>query len=273
MERISMADLSMRRLFPLMLVVVLCLAPLPAQESDDDEKVDPLDVNQTEEVRVRLILVDVVVLDRQDRTISNLTKDDFEIIVDGNRTPIDTLDTVCPGGGAEDVVGVRDPRKRAPVPAPGADRKIVIALDYLHLPHMQRTEVLDEARRMMEASDVPGEQIMVVALNGGLRIEQGFTADRGQVRKTLKRMQYDITLWEPSFRHLTDEPFFTGLQGLFAVLESVPGPKAVVLFSSHPGRTAATEDLRFAELAASASASRSAIYPVHGTGLVAGRPG
>ena len=101
---------------------------------------------------------------------------------------------------------------------------------------------------MMQAPAVPGEQIMVAALNGGLRIEEIFTEDRHRIERALKRMQYDITLWQPDFFHLTDEPFFSGIQALFAVLESVPGPKAVVLFSSHPGLTSATEDLRFARL-------------------------
>jgi len=263
-----------RRCLGSLLCLLVCLPTLVAQTPVAEEKTtEPLDLDQAEEVRVRLVLVDVIVLDSHDRTVPDLTRDDFEILVDGERREVDTLDVACADGGVADAVGVRNPMKRGTVSALGADRKIVLALDYLHLPRRERAEILDHAIRMMQTPAVPGEQIMVAALNGGLRIEEVFTEDRDRVRKTLKRMQYDITLWQPNFFHLTDEPFFSGMQALFTVLESVPGPKAIVLFSSHPGLTGAIEDLRFAELAAAASSARAAIYPVHGTGLVAKRPG
>lgn len=243
-------------------------AGVAAAQRETPLETDPL----REEVEVRLVLVDVVVLDRADRTVPDLRLEDFEVIVDGKPLPIDTLDVGCPAGGVDDPIGVPNPKKRQPPAGPRVDRKIVLAFDYLHLAHFHRVEMLDNARRMMRSASVPGEQILVAALNGGLRIEQPFTADRDAVERTLKRMQYDVTLFQPDFRHLTEEPFFTGMQALFAVLETVPGPKAVVLFSNNPGTTSAVEDLGFARLAASASDARCSIYPVHADGLIAEPP-
>jgi len=63
-----------------------CLAGLVvAQQSKpaSERETDPLDIGKQEEVDVRLVLIDVVVLDRQDRTVSDLTIDDFEILFDG----------------------------------------------------------------------------------------------------------------------------------------------------------------------------------------------
>ena len=232
---------------------------------------DPLDLGQHEEVEVRLVLIDAVVLDRQDRTVPGLTMDDFEVMLDGQRMPIDTLDSSCAGGPADDPRGVRDPRRRAPIPS-DVERNIVLALDYLHLSQMQRVDVLEQARSMVRHGMGPQDRIMVAALNGGLRIEQPFTTNHEHVAEALKRMEYDISLWEPSFFHLTEEPFFEGMQALLDVLSSVPGSKGLVLFSNSPGASN-ENDLHFAELAASASSARCSIYPVHATGLTNPRPG
>ena len=135
-----------------------------------------------------------------------------------------------------------------------------------------RPEVLDQARLMVEHSAAPDDRIMVVALNGGLRVEQPFTSDHGRVLETLTRMEYDLTLWEPSFYHLNERVFFEPFEALLDVLSFEPGGKALVLFSDHPGR-ADTDDLFFADLAASAAASRCSIYPVEASGLANTRPG
>ena len=232
---------------------------------------DPLDLGQREEVEVRLVLIDAVVLDRQDRTVAGLTADDFEITVDGKRLPIDTLDANCTRGPADDPRGVRNPRRRAPISSE-VERNIVLALDYLHLSQMQRVDVLEQAQAMVRHGALPNDRIMVAALNGGLRVEQPFTTDHERVVDTLKRMEYDISLWEPSFSHLTEKPFFDGLQALLDVLSAVPGNKGMLLFSNSPGASD-ENDLQFAELAASASSARCSIYPVHATGLTNPRPG
>ena len=114
--------------------------------------------------------------------------------------------------------------------------------------------------------------MLIAALTGGMRIEQNFTSDTDTLTRTLERMQYDISLWEPSFAHLTDGSFFGGMQALLDVLGTIPGSKAMVLFSNNPGTTD-TYDQEFAQLAASSSIARCSIYPVHTMGLVTLRPG
>ena len=85
-------------------------------------------------------------------------------------------------------------------------------------------------------------------------------------------MEYDISLWEPSFFHLTETSFFAGLSALLDVLNAVPGSKAMVLFSNSPSPSD-ENDLEFAQLAALASAARCSVYPVHAAGLTTLRPG
>jgi VWFA-related protein len=260
-----------------LLALILAL-PAPAQQSDAEESAPPpasptLDVEYREEVEVRLVLIDVVVLDSRDRTVPDLTLDDFEVIVEGERRPIDTLDVACGSAPLDDAVAVSRPGRRGPPPggAP-AGRKIVLALDYLHLSRTECVDVLEHARDMVRNSLLPGDQVMLAALNGGLRIEQTFSDDPARIADSLKRMEYDISLWQPDFFHLTELPFFTGMQTLMEVLTNVSGPKAVVLYSNSPAR-ADTLDLQFSELAALAASARCAIYPVQASGLTARGPG
>ena len=243
------------------LICLLLFFPAAAQEQQA-----PLDLDQHEDVEVRLVLIDALVVDKDGRTVPDLTIDDFEVAVDSELRPIDTLDVSCDAGRAEDPRGVKRPRLRGAPTAPDAERSIDLALDYLHLSQFERVDVLEQAKEMVSHGATAKDQIMIVALNGGLRVEQSFTSDHQQVLRVLDRMEYDITLWQPSFQHLTEESFFFGLQALMDILEQVPGSKAMVLFSNSPA-SASENDLHFANLAATASASRCAIYPVAASGL------
>jgi len=246
----------------------LCLAGFvsaqaPGAPPDPDD--DPLDIGKQEQVNIRLVLIDVVVLDRQDRTVPDLTPDDFEVVVDGVRRPIDTLDLSCEEGAVDDALAVSHPNKRKQLEQ-GSGQQIVLVLDYLHLSHTQRTEVLEEAKRIVRHTAAPDDSIMVAALNGGLRIEQAFTTDHDRAVDALHRMEYDISLWQPSYRHVNELPFFNGMNALLRVLEPVQGSKAMVLFSNNR-YGGLRDDLQFARLVATAAASRCSIYPSYALGL------
>jgi VWFA-related protein len=162
-------------------------------------------------------------------------------------------------------------KQRASLPAPAGGRRIVVALDYQHLAQLRRVEVLEQARRtIIQDEMLPGEELMIVALNGGLRVEQPFTADREQVLRSLRRMQYDMSLWSPSFSHMSEEGFVGGMTALFDLLGTYPGHKAVVLFSE---MTDVPLDSQFRAIAAQAAAARCSIYPVDATGLRPPQPG
>jgi len=252
-----------RRTIAVLLSVVLLHVASFAQEMPDE----PLDSELRESVEVRLVLIDAVVMDRQDRTVSDLALDDFEVTVDGKPVELATLDLDCPTGSMEDPRAVKRPklRRAASAEAPPRDgRKLVIALDYLHMIQMERTDVLDKVRELVRHDASAGDEIMLVALNGGLRVEQTFTSDMEEIQRALRRMEYDISLWLPDFIHLTDRGFVEGLKALLHLLETVPGPKAMVLYSGLQGDL---RDFQYEELAATANAARCAIYTVHAGGL------
>jgi VWFA-related protein len=237
------------------------LAMLLAAAAMADE---PIPVDIIEHERVRLVILDVVVVDKDGRTVPGLAREDFELTTDGKVRPADTLDVSCPGGAVGEPRAVGNPAKRTPA-APATGRKIVLALDYQHLYGMQRTRVLEQARAMVERGADPADEIMVVALTGGLRLEQPFTSDHEAVRRTLRRMEYDLTLYTRDFEHLTETGFVESLHALFDVLGTLPGTKALVLYSAMRDIPL---DVQFRELAASASAARCSIYPVDANGFM-----
>ena len=85
-------------------------------------------------VEVRLVTIDVVALDRRDRALADMSKDDFRLFVDGKETPIDTLDRYCDGGGGADPVAKQIGGWATPADLGEGTRRVVLAFDYLHLP-------------------------------------------------------------------------------------------------------------------------------------------
>ena len=244
--------------------VVLAAAhePLRAQSADGESA--PIETGAVEEEQVRLVILDVVVVDRHGNAISDLTAEDFEIRAAARVRPVDTLDVQCdPGALAEPEAVTSASRREVPDYSDGS-RKIVLALDYLHLPPILRPEVLQRARESVRHAASPGDEVMVVALNGGLRVEQHFTDDLDEVVSTLDRMEFDITLWQPSYSHLHENLFVDPLVALLDLLGQYPENKAIVLYSTMRD---VPLDLQFNEIAAIAATSRCAIYPVDAAGL------
>jgi VWFA-related protein len=232
-------------------------------------------------VEVRLVTVDVIALDRADRTVADLSRDDFRLFVDGKETPIDTLDVFCDGGGSEDPVARRIGDWDTPADLSGGTRRVVLAFDYLHLPTVPcpdgdlpchyDTQSLQQFQDVLAAkTEVTDEEVMVVAVTNGVRIEQPFTRDRRAVVETLRRMEHDVSLWAGNFSHLTELPLFSGLNALMTILRPVPGPKAVVFVSAGKGPGADYES-DFRRLAARASDAQASIYSVDCRGLFTSR--
>jgi len=237
--------------------------PTCAQQQEAEpppvESQDPIDLGTSEKTTVRLVLVDVVVLDRHDRTVPDLTAEDFEVFALGEPVAVDTVDLDCPVGVADEPQPTRRADAHDALPAPSGGRRIVLAFDYLHLNQFLREDSLVAATKLVREGSSGEDAIMVVALNGGIRVEQPFSSDRDEVLRSLNRMRYDVSLWNGNFAHINEFGFIAGMTGMLDVLGAVPGPKAVVLFS---GMKDVPLDTQFEKLAAVASTSRCSIYAV-----------
>ncbi|ANM29860.1 hypothetical protein ABI59_10135 [Acidobacteria bacterium Mor1] len=227
---------------------------------------EPLDLGTTEQAAVRLVLMDVVVVDGKGATVSGLGMEDFEAVYRGNPARIDTLDVDCRAGALPDPVAVGPKGKRAPIPASESVRRSVLLFDYMHLATGSRERALVHAEKLIGEMSGRQDEIMIAALTGGLRIEHGFSSDRDSLLSTVDRMRHDISLWNGNFAHLNELGFVGGMKGLMTVLEEVPGRKSLVMFS---GMQDVPLDNQFSEIAALAANSRCSIYPIDTRGMFA----
>jgi VWFA-related protein len=232
--------------------------------ADEGPAEPPRDSGLEEQVRVQLVLVDLLVLDRDDRTVPGLTRDDFVVVVGGRETPIRSLDAVCPSGAAE------EPRPGA-ASTPLADRptahprRIVLAFDYYHMENA--ADAIDHALAALEKWPTGGEEHMVVSLGRVVRIESAFSSDPAEARRTLERMREDRDLYAGQHGRLTERGFFDQMEILFDLLARWEGRKSIVLFSGPFLPDGFFRDPEFQRLSALSVATRTAVYPVDTGGL------
>jgi VWFA-related protein len=254
-------ELMNRRILCAVLVLLLAVSVSGGQEPVIEERVE-----------VRLVYVETVVTDSKGNTVPDLSQDDFLLSVGGQNHEIEVFDANCKGGALAEPEKNEKDTWRDPVAGPQVPRRIVLVFDYEHLPNVDRSSVLDYARYMLAKGKTPGEQVMIVALANGVRVEQRFTSDPRRLDETLQRMKYDLTLWALDFGGgVSGRTYFDQLATLMDVLDQYDGPKGVVMFSEWMGRSN-TDDLWFFDVAHHAAAARAAIYPVFSAGLQTGVP-
>ena len=218
----------------------------------------PADPGLEESVDVRLILIETLALNQSGGTIPKLDPDSIQLTIGETLTSIHSIDANCPGGPMADPVALTGGSTRAP--APDVPRKIVFLFDYLHLTMRDRDRVVEQAQEMVRQGMTPKEEIMVSALSDRLRVEQRFTADTDEVVESLKRMQYDSSLFGRDHRATPGEAYLEALSTLMDVLSQYDGPKVVLLFSAAESRGDVYREW-FDDVAQRAASGRTAIYP------------
>lgn len=249
----------MKKFVPVL--IFLSLLAAPAALLAQDAPSEPKDSGVKEDVTVTLIQVDTMVMNKKGQTVPDLTKDDFELRIGDQVLDVDTMDVFCPIGATDDPLPIKG-KAMPEMIGPGVKRKIVMAFDYYFLDHTIRAPMLEAAASMIDAFKPDEEEVMIVALAWGVRVEQRFTSDKRQLLATLQRMEHDKTLWAFEYTTgTTSKEYFSDLVTLMDVLEGHDGAKAVVLFSQVQSVRSSLSDLWYNDVAMHAAASRSVFYP------------
>lgn len=222
--------------------VVAALAALAVPAAPIEERVD-----------VRLVLLDVHVLDRAHRPVAGLEPEDFTLLVGYDPVPVETFDADC------DEAGERVSKAAEPA-------RFALVFDLFHLGVASRGEALRHARRIVESSS--GEELMVAAIAGREPwVVQVFTSDRDALLSALAIVETEAgRRWPTGTGHLSDVHLIEGFARLADVVGAWSGPKAAVLFSSWIAPSA-REDNAFLDAARRASDARLTWYPVYAAGL------
>jgi VWFA-related protein len=255
-----------RKLIAVSVAVLMLTVGLTALAQDQTQE-QVADSGLVEEVKVKLVMIDVLVTNKKGETVPDLKKEDFELKIGGVVQEIDTFDLHCPIGASPDPKEIATMRqlKESPrwSPTPDVPRRVVFVFDYYTIDVPDRQRLLDAAQYMIQSWKPDNEEIMVAALADGLRVEQRFTKNTKQIQRTLRRMEVDETLWPRTFGTGSGRIWFEDLAVLMDVLGAYDGPKAVVFFSNGLGH-GATKDLWFDMVSERATIGRSAFYPTFG---------
>ena len=179
---------------PLLLLVVLGWFPADAQTStpvSNPPEISTRDTSATFRTGVNLVLVPVVVRDRQGRTAGNWRREDFQLLDKGKPQVISSfsVQSRSPATG----VTTSQPKEGAPsAPTVGAGPEIprhfvAYLFDDIHLPvaDLQRARAVAE-RHLSESADAD-DRAAIYTTSGRTRLE--FTDDRDELRNTVEHIQ------------------------------------------------------------------------------------
>ncbi len=130
-------------------------------------------------ITVTLVQVDAVVTDSSGRHVPGLTRDDFQILQDGQPRPLTWFAYVPePPPAAKPSVPVPVPLGPSPI-APGqVQRTVALVVDDVALSFENLVRTRDALRKFIEKDMQPGDLVALVRTGGGVAILEQFTTDK-----------------------------------------------------------------------------------------------
>lgn len=174
------------RLAPALLPLVLCASALAALPQDD--MLDPPPFKETVEVNV--VNVDVRVTDGKGNPVTGLRERDFELLEDGKRVEISNF-TAVSGGLAEDREEPAAAEQSAGAATPAAEVawNLIVYVDNFDLQPGNRTRVVRQLKETLGRLLAPGDRVMLVSYDLGLKIQLPFTSEPAAIEEALARME------------------------------------------------------------------------------------
>jgi VWFA-related protein len=179
------------RSFPIWIALPAFLAsPFFAQTAQTAAPADSGVPAPTLRVNARSVVVDVVVTDKNNKAVTGLPRDGFQVFEDGKPQAITFFEQhtgAAPGAAATAPAPPLPPNTFTNIPrAVPADAVNVLLMDALNTPMEDQVLVHKEMVKYLAAIP-PGIRIAVFLLSNRLRIVQGFTEDSSALRAAIAR--------------------------------------------------------------------------------------
>jgi VWFA-related protein len=147
----------------------------------------------TEIIEVRVVEVEVVVIDSHGKPVSGLTKSDFELREEGKPREITNFYAVergqllreAPGAATGSAPAVAE----APLPAPPT--YFAFFVDNVYLDLRQRNRVLAAVRRFAEANLKEGVSASLITYSHSAKVRVPFTSDRAKILAAIDEIQHE----------------------------------------------------------------------------------
>lgn len=164
-------------------------APDETQDETDDDVV---------RITANLVQLDVVVLDREGRQVTDLRPEDFEIFEDGKRQPITNFSYVAlnpaPVAPADTAAAPVD--KTAP-PIPPRNlrpeqvrRTLALVVDDLGLSFDSMAYVRRALKRFVDEQMQPNDIVAIIRTSAGMSALQQFTSDKRMLHSVIDRLRW-----------------------------------------------------------------------------------
>ena len=172
----------------LLLAGLLC----PPQSREQGPPVPAPTQGPSIKVESRIVVVDVVVTDKQGQSVPGLRKDDFHLSEDGGPQIVTTFEEHKGAAANEMKLPPMPPNVFSNFPtARGADSVNVLLLDLLNTQPQNQAFVRQQVIKYL-GEVPPGTRLAVFALSSHLRIVRGFTTDFSGISATLEDKKLGI---------------------------------------------------------------------------------
>ena len=181
-------------------------AQTPAQQPQEDKNKQGL---YSIRVESELVLVNVVVHDKQGKLVSDLKQEDFTVLEDGKPQRISSFDfenldmqplMTAAAGPAQENKGAASPTQPANPPklltARDADqalsnkRVIVLFFDLTSMGPDETERSVQAAKKYVQTKMTSADLIAIVSLASSLRLDQDFTSDQARLLRVLNRFSH-----------------------------------------------------------------------------------
>jgi VWFA-related protein len=261
-------------------------------------------------VESELVLVNVVVRDKQGKPITDLKQGDFILLEDGKPQRIssfdfENLDTAPLTAGA----GPSQQATNGPAPAPtkpiltakDADealsnkRVIVLFFDLTSMAPDETERSVQAAKKYVQTKMTAADSIAIVSLSSSLRLDQDFTGDQARLLRVLNRFTHSegqgmdngstgdadgieetgdaYTPDETEYNQFNTDRKLQALQSLCQVLGKFNQKKSIIYFSSGMTQTGIENQAALRAAINTAIKANVAIYTMDSRGLEAEPPG
>jgi len=300
-----------KRLSSMAVIAVLLPSPLGAQTPASSQR--ELSKDNRGEYRLRveseLVLVNVVVRDKQGNPVIGMKRDDFTVLEDGKPQQVSSFDfenldtaplTTSAGPAQQTIEGQQAPAKpvlslKDAEEALSNKRVIVLFFDLTSMNPDETQRAVEAARDYVQKKMTSADTIAVVSLASSLRLDQDFTQDRSRLLKLLNRYSHAegqgmdngstgdadgieetgdaFTPDETEYNQFNTDRKLQALQSVCQVLSKFNQKKSVIYFSSGMTQTGIENEAALRAAVNTAVKANVAIYTLDARGLEAMPPG
>jgi len=173
--------------FLVTLSLALAIPVASAQQSTDTIRVD-----------VDLVQTPITVLDKDGHFVDGLTRDQFEVLLDGKAKPITAFERILAAGPRDAALAVRD---GAPATNPGRTsattlgRTVVFFVDDLHMGAEPMDRTREILRHFIDTEVNPADSAAIVSASGQIGFLQQFSNNKEVLRSAVDRLlprPYDV---------------------------------------------------------------------------------